>query len=208
MSSIRRNSYLLLGVLPCALAVGYFLAKGVSALSGTHRDVRATRGEREHTVVFGVDAGGRSPNVDAVLSRNPFDSVTGPLLPSPPRDSRTVSLSLGSRIHRLGPRQFIIERSAFSELQDAMPILLSGAPIVPVYEKGKVVGVQLLGVRPDTILGALGLEDKDLLQSLNGYDLTDPDASLQAYANALQAKALLLTVVRGASRITLEYAIQ
>jgi general secretion pathway protein C len=205
VSSTRRSSYLLLSALTCAFAVGYLQAKGVTALFGERRDTQATRGEPSSQFARG---GEPMRSARAVLARNPFDSVTGPLLPPQAPDSRTISLGLGSRIHRLGPTQFIVERSAFDEMLNAMPELSPGPPIVPISKNGKVIGVQVFGVRPDTVLGALGLENGDMLHSLNGYDLTDPVACLNAWPRLIHAKAWSLTVTRGGGKATLEYAIQ
>jgi hypothetical protein len=203
----RRNSYLLLSVLSFALAAAYFQAKGVNALFGRHLQAHTTRGERGGRTPSGGQPGELRPTADAVLARNPFDSVTGPLLPRPAFKGGPISLSLGSRIHRLGPNQFIVERSAFNEMAEAMSSSMN-PPIAPVLEDGKVIGVRVFGVRPDTVLGALGMENGDLLHSLNGYDLTDPTSSLEAAAHALHAQVLSLTVSRGARKLTLEYAIQ
>jgi hypothetical protein len=204
VSSTHRNPYLLLAALPCAFAVGYFQAKGLNELISSHGDRRTTPVENRSQF---EPAGELLRTADALLARNPFDSITGRLLPPHPPDSRTISESLGSRIHRLGPRQFIIERSAFDELNEQMSRSMN-PPIVPVSKSGKVIGVRVLGVRPDTVLGALGLENGDMLQSLDGYDLTDPNASLRAAEHALHTKSLALTVTRGGGRVTLEYAIQ
>jgi hypothetical protein len=39
----------------------------------------------------------------------------------------------------------------------------------------------LFGIRPDTLLGTLGLENGDRLQTINGFDMASPEKALEAY---------------------------
>ena len=64
------------------------------------------------------------------------------------------------------------------------------ARIVPEQENGKVVGIRLFGVRPDTLLGMLGMENGDRLQNINGFDMTSPEKALEAYARLRTADHL------------------
>ena len=53
------------------------------------------------------------------------------------------------------------------------------ARIVPEQENGKVVGIRMFGIRPDTLLGMLGMENGDRLQTINGFDMASPEKALR-----------------------------
>ena len=80
--------------------------------------------------------------------------------------------------------------------------------IVPVQQDGKVVGLQLFGIRPDTILGILGFEPGDRLQSVNGFDLTSPENALQALARLRTADHLTVQVNRRGRDTNLDFNVK
>jgi len=51
---------------------------------------------------------------------------------------------------------------------------MRSARVVPEKEGDKVVGIRLFGIRQDSLLGTLGLENGDRLSSINGFEMSDP----------------------------------
>jgi len=82
------------------------------------------------------------------------------------------------------------------------------ARIVPEQENGKVVGIRLFGVRNDTLLGVLGMENGDRLQSINGFDMTSPEKALEAYARLRTADHMTVAINRKGSNMNLDYNIK
>jgi len=74
-----------------------------------------------------------------------------------------------SGIARVGPSEFAVERSVIEGLFENHSELMKQVRIVPEQDaSGKVAGVRLFGIRPESLLGALGLDNGDRLQSING----------------------------------------
>jgi general secretion pathway protein C len=71
------------------------------------------------------------------------------------------------------------------------------ARIVPEQKDGKTVGIRLLNIRPDTLLGKLGLQNGDVLRTINGFDMTSPEKALEAYAKLRTAPEITIGVNRG-----------
>ena len=82
------------------------------------------------------------------------------------------------------------------------------ARIVPEQENGKVVGIRLFGVKPDTLLGTLGMENGDRLEKINGFDMTSPEKALEAYARLRTADHLTVSVNRRGQETNLDYNIK
>ena len=59
-----------------------------------------------------------------------------------------------------------------------------------------------------SLLGRLGVQNGDMVRTLNGFGLTDPNAILQAYAQLRDADHLTLHIVRRGSPVSMDYQIQ
>lgn len=65
--------------------------------------------------------------------------------------------------------------------------------IVPYFKDGASKGFKLFSIRPGSFYASCGLRNGDILETVNGYDLSSPDKALEAY-----------TKMKGARRATLE----
>jgi hypothetical protein len=78
--------------------------------------------------------------------------------------------------------------------------------ITPVKEQQHVVGLRV-SVRPDDGFSALGFEDGDVVDSINGFGLTDPDQALEAYGKLSDAPVLRVRLRRKGKPMTLTFRI-
>jgi general secretion pathway protein C len=90
----------------------------------------------------------------------------------------------------------------------ASPTTALGAARVVVATRDGRREPRVYGVRDGSVLDRLGLRNGDVLRSLDGHDLSDPDAVLEAYAALERARSLSLTVVRDGAPQTLQYAFE
>ena len=85
---------------------------------------------------------------------------------------------------------------------------MRNARVVPVTGvDGRIAGVRLFGASGGTYLARLGFESGDLLQTINGYDVTSPEKSLEAYSRLRSADELRVGIVRRGIPMTLVYRI-
>lgn len=84
--------------------------------------------------------------------------------------------------------------------------LMRCARVVPETDgHGNVTGIRLFGIRRDTLMGALGFENGDALQTINGFDMTSPDHALEAYAKLRSTSDLRVGLTRKGKKLDLEY---
>lgn len=126
------------------------------------------------------------------------------------RGRRTPKLDpeLASKINKVSDTEFTIERSVVDEILAKQAELMRFARMRPVKEGDKVVGLRLSRVQPGTLLDVIGLKNGDQVQSINGFELTDPQKALEAYGRLSTANKLTLTVTRGGKPMSIDYAIQ
>jgi general secretion pathway protein C len=116
---------------------------------------------------------------------------------------------IASRIRRISDTEFAIDRSAVQAIMERQAELLGRVRVLPERgEGGKVTGVKLGGVRQDSLLDAVGLANGDSLQKINGFDVGDPSAALEAYAKLQNADRLTLSLMRGGKPMNIDLRIQ
>jgi general secretion pathway protein C len=100
-----------------------------------------------------------------------------------------------------------VQRSLVDKLLSNQAELMRSARVVPHEENGRVVGVKLYGIRRSSLLGKLGIQNGDMLRTINGFDMSAPDSALEAYAKLRSASNLSVAVVRRGAAVTMEYNI-
>jgi general secretion pathway protein C len=115
---------------------------------------------------------------------------------------------LDGAIHQVSDTKYTVQRSLIDKVLANQGELMRSARVVPHEENGKVVGVKLYGIRRSSLLGKLGLQNGDMLRTINGFDMASPDAALEAYTKLRTASDLSVSVVRRGSPVTMDYGIQ
>ena len=116
--------------------------------------------------------------------------------------------ALAKGIQRISPTEFNIDRGVVDKILENQSELMRQARIVPEQENGKVVGIRMFGIRPETLLGTLGMENGDRLQTINGFDMASPEKALEAYARLRTADKLVVQVNRRGQNMNLDYNIK
>jgi len=101
-----------------------------------------------------------------------------------------------------------VQRSLINTILDNQDIAMRQARVMPHEEGGEVIGFKLYGIRRDSLFGKLGLENGDLVQSINGIPMTGADKALQAYGRLRMADQIAVTVTRRGQQLTLSYSIR
>lgn len=128
--------------------------------------------------------------------------VTGPHSQSP------LEIEVGKQIAKLGPNEYAIERAAVDRILEAQAELMKQR-IVQDKEGDRVMGVKIFGIKPGSILAMLGIENGDRLETLNGFDMSNPEKMLEAYARLrTRADRLQIHLTRAGKPINVDYTIR
>lgn len=120
----------------------------------------------------------------------------------------TLDPDIKSKIKKLSETEFEIDRTAVDKILEDQSSLMRSARIVPEQKDGKTIGIRLFGVRPETLLGTLGLKNGDRLESINGFDMGSPEKALEAYARLRTADSLKIKLNRRGQDTTLDFKIK
>jgi general secretion pathway protein C len=119
-----------------------------------------------------------------------------------------LAREIAKGIQKVGPTEFNIDRSVVDKILENQAELMKTARIVPEKEGDKMTGIRLFGVKPESLLGVLGMENGDRLQTINGFDMTSPEKALEAYARLRTADHLTVQVNRKGANTNLDYNIK
>jgi general secretion pathway protein C len=130
--------------------------------------------------------------------------------PTPPVAGGAPSLpaDMASKIQKVSATEFNVDRSVVDRILEKQTDLMRSARIVPEQQDGKVVGVRLFGIRPDTLLGHLGFQNGDRLETLNGFSMSSPDKALEAYARLRTASELKVKITRRGQPVNIDINIK
>jgi general secretion pathway protein C len=127
----------------------------------------------------------------------------------PPGAAPSIMPEIASKIQKLSPTEFNIDRAVVEKVLENQAELMKSARIVP--EKGpdgNVVGIRLFGIRQDTLLGTLGFQNGDRLETINGFNMASPEKALEAYARLRTAPNLEIKVNRRGQPVSMDMHIK
>jgi general secretion pathway protein C len=125
----------------------------------------------------------------------------------PPKATGDAAKDFASHVHRRSDHEVDVDRATVEGLL-ANPAELMKTRVVPEKDGDRVVGMRLFGIKADSPLAAIGLQNGDQVNSINGFEMSDPQRMLEAYAKLAKADALSIRVVRGGKPVTLDLSIR
>lgn len=178
--------------------IGYNLVKGSPAawLVGNDKLCQAllfsekAQKAKEGATAAAAPAAAATPRAVAAVNAR---AAAAPALPT----------EIASKISKVSDTEFNVDRSVIDNVLENQAQLMRSARLVPEQKDGKTVGINLYGIRPDTLLGTLGLQNGDRLEQINGFDIANPEKALEAYARLRTASQLTVQVTRGGKPVTL-----
>ena len=143
-----------------------------------------------------------SPATNTVTTPAPVASAT----PSTGGDALSQELDRG--IKKTSEHNYEIQRATLESVLGNMSLLSRSARIVPEIRDGKAAGFRLYSVRPDGPFAKIGMQNGDVISSINGLEITSPEKALEVYAKLKSASHLSLGLERNGQRISKDYTIR
>jgi type II secretory pathway component PulC len=110
-------------------------------------------------------------------------------------------------ISKIDDQHFRITRRGLDAMLGNMSLLARSARIVPETRGGKPFGFRLFSIRPASPFGLVGLENGDVIRSINDIPMTSPDEALKAYTKMKVANAVRFGMERRGAPFALEVTI-
>lgn len=128
--------------------------------------------------------------------------------PAPTRGAKPLDPEIAKGIQKVGATEWNVDRGTLDKILENQADLMRQARVVPEQENGRTVGIRMFGVRNDSLLGVLGMENGDRLQTINGFDMSSPEKALEAYARLRTADHLTVQINRRGQNMNLDYNVK
>jgi|GEM_PF-2760223 len=121
-----------------------------------------------------------------------------PPAPTPSEPPRAIPLPepAVTGVERVGERAWEVRRDTVESVLSNPMRTLASLRVMPAQEGGRALGMRVRGVAR-TPLAALGIEDGDVIRSVNGLELTSPDGMLEAWVRLRSSDRLRVEILRG-----------
>jgi general secretion pathway protein C len=168
----------------------------------------ATITEIEETRIY-LDNQGKTEYLD-LLDAPPAAApvAAAPAAPSAAGGSDPLSAEMDKGIKKTGENTYDLQRSTLESVLGNMNLLSRSARIVPEIKDGKAAGFRLYSVRPDGPFAKIGMQNGDVIASINGLEITSPEKALEVYAKLKSASHLSLGLERNGQKVTKDYSIR
>lgn len=133
-------------------------------------------------------------------------AAAAPAPAAPSGDPLTAEMQKG--IKKTGEHNYEVQRGTVDSLLGNMSALSRAARIVPELKDGRAAGFRLFSVRPDGPFALIGLQNGDVISSINGLEMNSPDQALMVYTKLKSASHLSVGLERNGQKITKEYNIR
>jgi general secretion pathway protein C len=128
-----------------------------------------------------------------------------------PDADRNAGLSdeeLAQGIEKINETNYNLSRSMLNKILDNAGRLIGIAAVSPKVEGGSSVGMEIRGIRANTLLTKLGIQNGDVLESVNGQSLTSTDAAIGAYTTLRTSDKFNLSIRREGKSMIINYNLQ
>lgn len=126
--------------------------------------------------------------------------------PSPAVAPQPSGLLSGAR--SIGRDAYEIPRAELDELLSNLARAASGARIVPSFDRGAANGFRILSVQPGSAFARLGIENGDVVQRIDGLELTGPDRWLEIHERLKGDRPISVDLLRKGAPRSLAYSIR
>jgi len=145
-------------------------------------------GQKQY-VDFGT--GGASPNVGVAA------------LPPPPGAPRRDA----DGIRKVGDNRYEVKKSVIDTTLSNLNNIATQARLVPSFKNGVANGFKLFSIQPGSFYSEIGVENGDVVEKINGYEINSPDKALEIYQKLRDSEHITMDIERNGQVIHKEYDI-
>lgn len=134
-----------------------------------------------------------------------------PAAAPPPRPTLSRRSSPSNRPRSSRPGYTMVDRSEWQELESRNPADLldeSGAKVTPTWKDGQIQGLQLENIAGNEYAKRLGLEEGDVVSSVNGVRIQSLDQAFGLATKLQKSPVIRVEVVRDGRPQTLTYRLK
>ena len=115
---------------------------------------------------------------------------------------------LNSSISDVSETEKNIDKQLVDYLLNNKQMLMQSGRILPNIENEEINGFKVYGIRKTSLWGKLGVQNGDVIKSVNGIEFTGPDSAMQAFGNLSGSDHLTVNIMRRGQEMNLDINIK
>ncbi len=108
-------------------------------------------------------------------------------------------------VRKLADNAYEVKRSYIDSTLSNLSVVATQARIVPSFKNGVANGFKVFSVQPGSLYSAIGVENGDVIQRINGYEMNSPDKALEVYQKLQNSPHITIEIERNGQIIRKEY---
>jgi general secretion pathway protein C len=125
-----------------------------------------------------------------------------------PEETPEKTPELGQGIRKTGENAYAVDRREVEYAIENLNSIITQMRAVPYLRDGASLGFRVFNIRPESLFERMGLKNGDVIQSVNGIELSSPSQALGLLNSVASADQLQVNLLRNNQPNTLTYAIQ
>lgn len=113
-----------------------------------------------------------------------------------------------AQIKKLGDDRYLVAQAEVEHSMANLSELFTQMRAVPNMQDGKTNGFRLFAIRSNSLFQKIGLQNNDVVQRINGIELTDPGRAMSLFQDLQGESRINVDVIRGGETRTLTYEIR
>ena len=119
-----------------------------------------------------------------------------------------VPAQADNSVRQLSDNQYVLSKNTVNSALSDLSQLATQARIVPSFKNGVANGFKLFSIQPGSLYSAIGVENGDVIQRINGYEINSPDKALEVYQKLRDANRIEVEIERRGETIRKSYSIE
>jgi general secretion pathway protein C len=124
-----------------------------------------------------------------------------------PRPGAPLAGTPGAGVRQIADNRYEIERGTLDSTLSNLNNIATQARIVPSFRNGVANGFKLFSIQPGSLYASIGIENGDVIQRVNGYEINSPEKALELYQKLRESSHVQIDLERGGQPIRKEYNI-
>jgi general secretion pathway protein C len=108
-------------------------------------------------------------------------------------------------VRKVADNKYDVKKSVLDGTLSNLNSVATQARIVPSFKNGVANGFKVFSIQPNSFYSAIGVENGDVIQKINGYEINSPDKALEIYQKLREARHVTVDLERGGQTIRKEY---
>lgn len=137
----------------------------------------------------------RNDHLELCAAEGEGDKKSPPRLASASRPSSSGGSGEGA-VNKVSDEEYEVDRSYIDSQLANLSKVATQARIVPSFKNGKANGFKLFSIKPGSIYAKIGMQNGDIIQRINGYEMNSPEKGLEIYQKLKTEQSITVDYLR------------